>query len=211
MSIRKWLRADVIIFVCLFATAGWGITVWFKKHQEEARHDAVYKANKLAKTERAKSALARLKNDWNADVSWERKIYAPGVAAPSYSLEIEHALVNGHPVIVIGTIQDVEMSGDQGSPVVLMESHSSPNELKLRFSLVTTTDVANAILSETHNNPMAVFETFISAASMQHVEKIHQSSDKYGNDQDYFLVHGTLHEAYATHLFVLSPKDLGEK
>jgi hypothetical protein len=210
MSIRKWFRVDVIIFVCFIATVGWGITVWYNNHRKEVEHDAAYRAKTLAKTEQAKANLARLKNTWNADESWEHEISASGAVAPNYSLEIEHALVVGHPVIVVGTIKDVETSGADGVPVVMIENHYSKNELNLRFSLVATPDVANAILATTHNDPLADVKSFISAASIQRVEKIQQPPDKEGNDQDYFLAHGTLHEAYATQLFEINPKDLGE-
>jgi hypothetical protein len=210
MGTRKWFRVDVVIFVLFIGTVLWGGSVWFNKHQQEAKQEAANKARTIADTEQAKSALTRLRSAWNADESWEHQVYPPSNEAPAFSLEVEHALVNGRPVIVIGEIQDVRTATDQSGPLVLIQSHSSPNLVDLRFSLVTTPDVANSILSETRNDPMAEVETYICVATVQHVEKIQQPPDQAGNDQDYFLAHGTLHETYATHLFGLAPKDLGE-
>lgn len=115
-----------------------------------------------------------------------------------------------HPLIVIGEVQDVKTSQDQSAPVVVIKSHSSENLVDLRFLLLTTPEVANSILAATRNDPLGQWETFISVATVQRVEKIEQPPDSARNDQDYFLAHGTLHEAYATHLFAIEPKELGE-
>lgn len=206
MSTRKWFRVDVIIFICFLATAGWGISVWFKKHQQEAKQEAASRAETQAKTIRAKSALARLKTAWNADDSWEHKIQSA-----SYSLEIEHALVTGSPIIVIGTIQDIKTVGDQGQFVVLIDDDDfSSAEINLTFSLMTTPDVANAILADTHNDSIAESSTFLATATIERVEKVEQPPDKEGNDQDYFLAHGKLLGYYDTQMFYLNRKDLGE-
>lgn len=93
---------------------------------------------------------------------------------------------------------------------MLIQSHSSPNLVDLRFSLETAPKVANSILSATRNDPMSDVETFIAVATVQRVEKIEQPPDKADNDQDYFLGHGTLQEAYDTHLFAADAKELGE-
>jgi hypothetical protein len=210
MNPRKWLRADVVILALFILTASWGASVWFKKHQQQTKQEEAIKAETTADTERAKSALAELRAAWNADDSWEHQVYPPSNEAPIYTLEVEHALVNGRNIIVIGEIQDVRTATDQSGPVVLIQSHSSPNSVDLRFSLVTTHDVANSILSESRTHPPDEFETFISVAAIQHVEKIEQPADKEGNEQDYFLAHGTLFATRPTHLFEPDPKDLGE-
>jgi hypothetical protein len=200
----------IVIAVVLVLAAAWGIHAWFKKHQQEAQRDAAYKAHIALETEQAKSALARLRASWNADTSWEHQVYPPNNDAPSYSLDIEHALVNGHPIIVIGEIQDVKTIQGQSAPVVLIQSHSSANLVDLRFSLVTTPEIATSILAATRNDPLAQGETFISVATVERVEKIEQPPDSAGNDQSYFLAHGTLQEAYGTHLLAAEPKELGE-
>jgi hypothetical protein len=200
----------VVIALALVLAVSWGIYAWFRKHQEEAKRDAAEKAHIALQTEQARAALARLRTTWNADDSWEHQVYPANNDAPSYSLDIERALVNAHPLIVIGEVQDVKTSQDQSAPVVLIQSHSSGNLLDLRFSLLTTPEVATSILAATRNDPLAQVETFISVATVQHVEKIEQPPDNAGNDQSYFLAHGTLHEAYATHLLAVEPKELGE-
>lgn len=210
MKISKWLRIDVVILALIIGAVSWGGAVLFKKHQQETQQSEAEKAKSRADTERAKSLLAGLRAEWNADDSWENQVYAPNNEAPIYSLQIEQALVNGRKIILIGEIQDLQAATDQSGPTVLIQSHSSPNLPDLRFSLVTTPDVANSILTEARNNPTDEFETFICVATIQHVEKIEQAPDKAENDQDYFLAHGTLYAAQPTHILALEPKDLGE-
>lgn len=207
MSAGKRLRG-VLIFVLFILAISWGVSVWFNKNQQEAKEEAASKIKTTARLERAKTELARLRTAWNADDSWVHQVYPANGDAPSYSLEVEHALVSGHPIIVVGEVQDVRTVADQSGPLVLIQSHRNP--VDLRFSLATTPDVANSILSETHGDAMAEFKTFISVATIQSVEKIEPPPDKGGNEQDYFLAHGTLHEAYPTHLVVVDPKQLGE-
>lgn len=214
MNTRRLVRTDLVIYFLLIAIVSWGGLNRLKKHQREAKHeaaqDAANKAQAIADTEQAKSALARLRSVWNADDSWEHRVYTPTNEAAPYSLDIEHALVNGRPIIIVGEVQDVRSSQNQNVPLVLIQSHPSENSLDLRFSLLTTREVADSILSATGHSPAAEYETFIAVATIQHVEKIEQSPDKDGNDGDYFLAHGTLHAAYATHLIMLNPKELGE-
>lgn len=104
---RKRLRGEVVIWVLFIMAASWGLSTWFKKHEEEAKQEAASKAQIAADTERAKSELARLRASWNADDSWEHQVYPSDNSAPVYSLDVEHALVKGRPIIVIGEIQDV--------------------------------------------------------------------------------------------------------
>lgn len=207
---RRLLRADVIITVLFIATVSWGIAIWFKNHQQGVRQKEASNAETAAETKRAKLALARFRSTWNADESWEHQVFPSNNDAPAYSLDVEHALVNGHPIIIIGEIQDVRTGQDQNSPLVLIQSHASKNLVDLRFSLATTPQLANTILSITHRDPMAEVETFIFVATIQRVEKIEQPPDKADNSQDYFLAHGTLQDAYDTHLFLVEPKELGE-
>jgi len=210
MSIKGFRRGDALIAVLFIATVCWGLATWYKKHQGIVATEEAKKARTAAKTEQAKAALARLRAKWNADVFWEKLVYPPDNGAPSYSLDIERALENGRPIIVIGEIQDVQSDQGQSAPVVLIRSHTSRNLVDLRFSLVTTPDVANSILAATRNNPLARVETFISVATIQRTERIARPPDNADSEQDYFLAHGILHETYDTHLFVLQPKDLGE-
>lgn len=210
MGTRKLLRGDVIVSLLFIASSCWGISTWFKKHQQETKRESESKAQIAADTERAKSALTRMRATWNADDSWEHQVYPTDNSAPAYSLDVEHALVKGHPIIVIGEIQDVRTSQGQATRLVLVQSHSSPNLVDLRFSLETPPEVANSILSATRNAPLPGVETFIAVVTIERVEKIEQPPDKADNDQDYFLAHGTLHETYDTHLLAVGPKELGE-
>jgi hypothetical protein len=57
---------------------------------------------------------------------------------------------------------------------------------------------------------MADLKTFISVATIQTVEKVQPVTDKEGNEETYFLAHGTLLETYETQLPDADPKDLGE-
>ncbi len=146
MSTGTRLRG-VVIFVLFILIALWGASVWFRNNQQEAKQEAASKAEETAKMERAKSALARLRTAWNADYSWEHQVYTVNGGAPSYSLDVEHALVSGHPIIVVGEIQDVRTAADQSGPLVLIQSHpyyGSHTQIDLRFSLVTTPDLARA-------------------------------------------------------------------
>ena len=211
MNVRGPIRVDIVVCVLFIVTAFWGISTWFEKHQREAQEEAANKAHAAAETQQAKAAFARLRSTWKADDSWEHKVYPSTNDAPSFSLDVEHALVNGSPIIVIGEVQDVRTSEDQGSPLVLIRSHASKNLVDLRFSLVATPEVANSILSSTRHDSLAEFETVIAVATVQRVEKVEQPPDVHDNDQTYFLAHGTLHEAYATHRLMLDPKELREK
>jgi hypothetical protein len=203
------VKSETIIIVLVIANVAWGTGAWYKKHRAEEELEAARQAQTLARTERAKAALVHLENVWNADGSWEDEITSPTGDRPSYSMEVEHALVKGHPVIVIGTIQDVETGGGQGDSVIEIENHFGAHEAKLRFSLTASPEVATSILSATHNDALADVKTFICVASIEHVDKVEPPVDKGGDEQGYFLAHGTLHEAYSTQLFERTPKDLG--
>src|SRR5690242_3963431 len=108
MAMGKRLRGSVIVWILFIAAASWWGSSWYKKHQQEAKREAASKAQTAADTEKAKSELARLRVKWNADVSWEHRVFPPDSFAPAYSLDIQEALVKSQPIIVIGEIQDVQ-------------------------------------------------------------------------------------------------------
>lgn len=208
MGIRSYLRVDAFIFDAFLGIVAWGGTVWLKKHRLEVKQDKQYRAETRAETAGAKAALARLKSTWNADNRWEDVYSAPGSLAPAYSLEVQHALMRGRPIIVFGQIQDIQASADPGSSVVTIESQGLGNNLNLRLSLVSATDAANKILHETRADTWPEFTTYIFVATITKVEKVEMPPDKEGNDEDYFLAHGILHEAYDTHLPMADQKEI---
>lgn len=210
MSERRLFRFDLLITILFLGVISWGGFAWLKKHRQEASQEEATKEQTAEKTGLAKAALARLRSTWDADDSWKHQVYPSSGDPPSYSLDVEHALATGRPIIVVGEILDVQSSKDQSAPLVLIQSDSGSTPVDLRFSLAATPQLADAILSATRNNAMADIETFIVVASVQNVEKVERPPDKADNDQDYFLAHGTLQEAYDTHLLMLEPKDLGE-
>lgn len=175
-----------MLFVLLIAAAG--IAVWFYRgHQEEQR-----KANaKAAEEERVKSVVTKVENSWNANDDWDDVFTAPDAPHNPYTLEVENALVKGRPLIFYGTVEDVRAYGDQGSSIVLIRVWSRTNRPNLRLSLKAATNTMDPILHDKHR----IFDTFVIAATIASVENVQAPSDKYDNDQDYFLAQGILHEA----------------
>jgi hypothetical protein len=154
MHVRKLARFDNFLYAVFLVIVLWGGLVFIKNRRQESKLDAEKKARSAADIALAKSALVRLRSTWKADDSWENQVSA-ATYAPSYSMEIEHALVKTSPIIVIGEIQDVKTSLDRSDPLILIRNHHSRNLLDLRFSLVATPEIANSILSATRHNPMA--------------------------------------------------------
>ncbi len=204
-SVRHLVRADVVVVLVFVGVAIWGATVWFKNHEHEIRQGEARRAAALANERDAKSAVARLRNSWNADDEWEDALSIPRYESP-YTLDVESVLMKGRPIIVFGDIEDVQKSDDSDRSVVLVQNHGRTDKLNLRLSLLSAPETTNAILSDLHQNSLGRYTTFVFAATITKVEKIEIPPDKSDNDQNYFLAHGILHDAYDTHDFMAPPK-----
>jgi hypothetical protein len=89
--------------------------------------------------------------------------------------------------------------------MVLIQDIGRTTGIDLRFSLLSAPAITKAILSDENRQS----DTFVIAATITSVEKVSMPPDESGNDHDYFLAHGVLHEAQPIDLWDMHPfKDL---
>jgi hypothetical protein len=186
---RKRLR-DVVIAVLFTAVVSVAITSWwFRKQLAEARRDADIQAQIGETRANAIRAWNRLKQNWNADDDWESKVSEQN---PSNSVDVEHAIAKGHPILIVGEVKGVQTNQDGGA-TVLVDNNPNLNHYYLHFSLAATSSVAESLLGSTHKDSFSKTDSFILVANIQNVTQ----DTSY---QGYSLAHGTLLEEYPTRM-----------
>jgi hypothetical protein len=200
-GMQKRLRFDVILAVLLTAAVSVGITSWwFGKQLAEARLNAAVEAEIGEKSAKAIRAWNRLKQHWNADDDWESQL---SKNAPSSSVDVEHAMVKGRPILILGKINDVVTNQDSDGATVLIENHLTQEKYFLRFSLAASSGVAKSMEASTQKEIVSKLDSFILVANIQSVTRTQDT-----NDQGYFLAHGTLLEEYPAEMILIGPEPL---
>jgi hypothetical protein len=197
------LKLKAILLLALL-TAAAGIAAWFY-HSRTAEKRNADEARAIA--EHARSVVAAVQKSWNADDDWEDVFSSPGSPPTPYTINVERALIKERPLIFFGTVDDVRTSGENGNSIVSVQCKGRTTKfrlglLHLRLSLLSAPDTTNSLL---RNKPRP-FETYVFAATITSVENVPVAPDKYDNDQDYFLAHGTLQEAQPIGTFPVPSK-----
>ena len=192
-------RAPQLVIVLVIVA---GIAAWFyHSHEIDRRASEATEAAAVARESQARSIVARVKNSWNADDNWEDTFSSKGAAYTPYTIELENALIKGRPIIAFGSVDDVRKSEGQDTSIVSIVSSLGNDDkamgIDLRFSLLSAPATTKAILSDENRQS----DTFVIAATITSVEKVSMPPDESGNDHDYFLAHGILHEAQPIRLW----------
>ena len=96
-----------------------GVAAWFyHSHEIDRRASEATEAAAAARENQARSIVARVRNSWNADDTWEDTFSFKGAAHTPYTIELENALIKGRPILAFGSVEDVRKSGEQDNSIM---------------------------------------------------------------------------------------------
>jgi hypothetical protein len=182
-------RAPQLLTLLLIAA---GTSTWlYQSHEVKRRAAEAAEAAAAAREVQARLVVARVRNAWNAADDWEDALPSENAAFATYTIELENALIKGRPIVAFGLVDDVRKPGEQDNSTVLFQDIGRTKGMDLRFALLSAPATTKGFLDHKDRSS----NMFVFAATITSVEKVAMPPDSNGNDQDYFLAHGILHEA----------------
>lgn len=189
--------------LCLCAVAFYA-THSYRQHEQEVAQQEASKAKVAANMADFQSAIARIESSWQAEDSWENGLSGGDASITPYTVNFEHALVTGHPLIFYGNVIDVHSNEGQDNSTIVVKVHGRKSAVRLQLSLNASPQQTEAI---TRNGAFGLAYGFdelskvcVFVASIDNVERV-EASDKQGDDASYFVAQGTLHDAYASRVY----------
>jgi hypothetical protein len=189
--------------LCLCAVAYYAIHS-YRQHEKEVAQQEASKARAAANMAGFLSAIERLKNSWHATDAWESGLPDEDAATTLYTVNFEHALVTGHPLILYGNVIDIHSIDGRNESTVLVKVSGRKRTVNLQLSLNASPQQAEAIM---HNSSFGrefgideLSKVCAFVVSIDGVDRV-EASGKDGEDTSYFVAHGTLDDAYASQVY----------
>jgi hypothetical protein len=192
------------LLVCLCVVAAYA-THLHRMHEQEVAQKEASIARAVADMADLESAIERFEAGWQATDAWEDQISSGVGGLAAYTADLQAAIVTGNPLIFYGNVLDVRSNDGQSDSTILVKVHGRKSTLRLQLSLKASSQLANRIESNRSFGRAYGIDLLSKAcvfvATIDNVERVNVS-DKEGDDLSYFVASGTLHDAYASRVYV---------
>ena len=199
-TLRSQTIFMVVLGLCVLALPA---VRWYWQHEREVQHSEENHAKDVANRSELEAELGKLKAKWLADDDWENSLTTRHLSAVPYSIDLEHALIKGYPLIFYGTVEDVRTLDGQQESSVRIHVYGHRDSLRLRLLLEASPELASEITKGGLFHAARfdeVSKVSIFVASIDDVQRVPAYNNQ-GEDVGYFMARGTLKDAFASQVY----------